>query len=356
MGDTEPGTPWSRAFDAASRSPDFVDLTAFDRWLGDRAYTPDSRGHLAARQAVAGFYREAGAKVADDAVLLTAGTSEAYALLFTTLAEAGDVVLLPRPGYPLFEHLAERARLRTAAYDQPFRWLAPVSDRLKFVVVISPNNPTGLVYTAEHWAAIGEFCRQHGAALVCDEVFDAFVPGNAPLPRPAALLPEVLTFTLNGISKRFGSPDLKLGWIAVTGPAAAVEDAVERLAFSNDLLLSANSYSQALLPRLFREMGPWQERVRGVLAFNRAELRRWLDGHPEVVAPPSDGGIHGLLRWPGLPRGWDDERWSIHLLTKLHLSLHPGYFYDVQEPGTLVYSLLKEPSAFREGLARLDRA
>ncbi len=364
---------WSQAYDRARLQDGFIDLTdsnfhhngllpganllreEFDQWLGSRCYEPESRGALAARQAIASFYRSARCPVSAQDVFLTAGTSEAYLTLFTTFASVGDVVALPRPGYPLFEHLAERAHLKVVFYDQPFSWGQSSPDRLKLVVVISPNNPTGRVYTANDLARVGEFCMDRGAVLVFDEVFDAFLT-EGELPRPAEVSPEVKVVTLNGISKRFGSPDLKLAWMALSGPEAWKTEACQQLEFSNDLLLSANSFSQALLPRLFREMGPWQQEVRDLLAINRQALGVWLDTWPGVLAPHAQGGIHGLLRFTNLPRGWDDEKWSLYLLEEHTLALHPGYFYDVQESGVLVYSLLKQPPAFERGLLQLSSA
>ena len=364
---------WSQAYDRARLQDGFIDLTdsnfhhngllpganllreEFDQWLGSRCYEPESRGALAARQAIASFYRSARCPVSAQDVFLTAGTSEAYLTLFTTFASVGDVVALPRPGYPLFEHLAERAHLKVVFYDQPFSWGQSSPDRLKLVVVISPNNPTGRVYTANELARVGEFCMDRGAVLVFDEVFDAFLT-EGELPRPAEVSPEVKVVTLNGISKRFGSPDLKLAWMALSGPEAWKTEACQQLEFSNDLLLSANSFSQALLPRLFREMGPWQQEVRALLATNRQALGVWLDTWPGVLAPHAQGGIHGLLRFTNLPRGWDDEKWSLYLLEEHTLALHPGYFYDVQESGVLVYSLLKQPPAFERGLLQLSSA
>ncbi len=366
-------SPWSRAFEAARLQGGFIDLTdsnfhqngllpeaqlfreEFDIWLGSRHYEPESKGSLPAREAIASFYQAAQCPVSAPDIFLTAGTSEAYLTLFATFASAGDVVALPRPGYPLFEHLAERAHLKTVFYDQPFSWPQNPPASLKLVVVISPNNPTGRVYSSEELVRVGEFCRAHEAVLVFDEVFDAFLT-EGELARPAQACPEARVVTLNGISKRFGSPDLKLAWMALSGPEAWKTEASQQLEFSNDLLLSANTYSQALLPRLFRELGPWQQEVRTLLETNRRALAAWLDSRPEVVAPPSQGGIHGLLRFTSLPRGWDDERWSLHLLEKYSLALHPGFFYEVQESGVLVYSLLKQPPAFEEGLLRLSSA
>jgi aspartate/methionine/tyrosine aminotransferase len=368
------GTPWNRALEAVRGHSDFLDLTdsrfhqnglmpdaalfreEFDRWLSTRAYEPDSRGERKARDAVSAFYQSHACLVNPDDVLLTAGTSEAYQLLFTTLAGPGDVVALPRPGYPLFEHLAQRCGLEVVYYDQPFERLEKAPSRLKLVVVISPNNPSGKVYQANELAHIGAFCDARDAVLVFDEVFDAFVHNRSVLARPGAVVPQTKCATLNGISKRFGSPDLKLAWTALTGPAAWRSETLAKLEFANDLFLSANSYSQALLPRLFRDLGPWQSGVNAVLRTNLIALEGWLDQHPEVVAPRPEGGIHGLLNWPGLPRGWDDERWSLHLLQEFRLAVHPGYFYDVQRVGTLVYSLLKAPAEFATGLNRLSSA
>ncbi len=258
------GGPWQRAWEAARRQASFLDLTdsrfhqngllperalferSFSLWLDQRAYEPDSRGAPAAREALRAFYAAEGWDLADDRFFLTAGTSEAYALLFSTLAAAGDGVALPRPGSPLFEPLASHSRLETVFYDQPWsnRWQPDADDlerrltpRTRFVVVISPNNPTGQVVGPEALEAVAGVCRRHDLMLVVDEVFDACWEGPGPLPRAGALFPDVKTFTLNGISKRFGSPDLKLAWIAVSGPAAWADQTGQRLELANDTFL-----------------------------------------------------------------------------------------------------------------------
>jgi len=191
---------------------------------------------------------------------------------------------------------------------------------------------------------------------VVDEVFDACWEGPGPMVRPGALFPGVKTFTLNGISKRFGSPDLKLAWVAVSGPGAWAHKTGEALELANDTFLSANSYSQFLLPQLFESMDNWQTSLRRLLVENRAAVAGWMGREPRVKGVLPRGGIHGLWRFDGLPARWDDEAWAVRLLEEERLAVHPGFFYDVQEPGVwLVYSLLKEPAAFREGLGRLER-
>jgi aspartate/methionine/tyrosine aminotransferase len=370
--------PWQRAHDAAAARPDFLDLVdsryhqnglipdravfadTFARWLDLRGYQPDSRGAPAARQALSRFYGGQKWKLGADRFFLTAGTSEAYALAFSTLADAGDEVLLPRPGYPLFEQLAAHSRLQTRFYDQPWAtgWRPlpeslerAVTTRTRFVVVISPNNPTGQTLTERDLTPLAELCLRHALTLVVDEVFDACWEGPDPLPRPGALFPEVRTLTLNGISKRFGSPDLKLAWLAVSGPSDWVAETSRKLDLANDAFLSANSYSQFLLPSLFETMEPWQASVRALLAENRQAVAAWMEREGIAGLPP-DGGIHGLWR---VSEHGDDEALAVDLLETQSVALHPGFFYDVQEPGAwMVYSLLKRPEEFREGLSRVS--
>jgi len=374
--------PWHQALARVQGQADFVDLTdsrfhqngllpdralfegAFGRWLDGRAYAPDSRGAPEARATLAAFYRAEGLALADDRFFLTAGTSEAYALLFSTLADAGAGVALPQPGYPLFEHIARHSRLETSFYRQSFAtgWQpdlatleASLGPETRFVVLISPNNPTGQTLTPGALAGVADLCRRRDLMLVVDEVFDACWAGPGPLPRPAALFPDVKTFTLNGISKRFGSPDLKLAWIAVSGPEAWARRTGETLELANDTFLSANSFSQFLLPDLFAHLGPWQGQLRAMLEENRQAVAAWMAREPRVAGLLPQGGIHGLWRFDGLEE--DDEAWAVRLLREDHLALHPGFFYDVEEEGTwLVYSLLKEPRAFQAGLDRLEGA
>jgi len=375
--------PWQKALDGVSAAPDFIDLTdsrfhqnglvpdrtvfesAFGQWLDHRAYAPDSRGAPEARRALAQFYGSEGWTIDAGNFFLTAGTSEAYALVFSTLADAGDEAALPRPGYPLFEQIAAHSRLGTVFYDQRLAtgWSPDVGSleacltpKTKFVVVISPNNPSGQTASVEALEPVAEVCRRHDLILVVDEVFDACWDGTGRLPRPGALFPDVKCFTLNGISKRFGSPDLKLAWIAVSGPERWTKVVGSALELANDTFLSANSYSQFLLPDLFEAMAPWQHRLRVLLDENRTAVAGWMKNEPGVVGVLPQGGIHGLWRFDGLPEGMDDEDWAVTLLREDHLALHPGFFYEVPEEGVwLVYSLLKEPRAFREGLARLAK-
>ena len=229
---------------------------------GSLVYEPHPQGLALAREAVAGYYREIGVAVDPDDLFLTTGTSEAYAMVFKLLADPGDEVLVPTPGYPLLDVLTRLEGVRLIPYALAWRETAAawsidlellracVSTRTKAVVVVSPNNPTGSYLKRGELEGLNAMCRELGLALVVDEVFSDYAAGPDPRRvRTAAAgaaateaaatgaSDAALTFTLNGFSKLVGLPQLKLGWIHVGGPGNLAADARERLAYITDAFL-----------------------------------------------------------------------------------------------------------------------
>jgi len=336
-------------------------------WLAEyaasRPYAPHPRGAPEARASIATYYAAAGARVDSESLLITASASESYHLLFNTLAAPGDNVLLPRPGYPLFEYLASASRLESRPYrlDPEDGYAvdldsvaAAIDARTRFVVLISPNNPTGRVATADEIGRLLELCGRRGVPLVCDEVFSEFLYTGEPLPRPAALASDVVVFTLNGVSKMFACPDLKLGWIAVTGPHRRTAGLLETLETVNDVYLSCSSPSQFLLPRLFAHGREFQSEMVAKVDAGRRLAIEALAGVPRARVVPPRGGIHAIVdlgsQSPGAP---DDEEVCLRLLREQAVYVHPGYFYDIDDRVALVLSFLKERKQLEEGLARL---
>ena len=328
---------------------------AFEEYSQNPFYAPDSRGRLSTRQTLAHFYQGQGFDITPDDILLTAGTSESYQHLFQRFCPPEGVIVLPRPGYPLFEHLA--GERQTVFYDLDFSrsWqIHPQSlesiGKANLIVLISPNNPTGSCLNDESLEAVRVFCERTGAFWISDEVFDLFT-GKQPLLRPGNVLKDLSGFTLNGISKRFACPDWKLSWIAVTGPLPQRQEHTEALEFTNDLYLTATSFSQLLTQHLFEELGPFQKIWQARIEENRARLSQWATPLP-VKGCFALGGIYVPLQ----VQASDDEAFVLQALEQESLFLHPGFYYDFPPDETwVIVSLLKEPEAFRKGLERLTR-
>ena len=328
------------------------------------SYQPDPRGLPSARAALARWLsRDGRPALSPDRLLLTSSTSEAYGYLFKLLADPGEAVVAPSPSYPLFEYLAglEGIGLRPyrLAYDGDWHLdresvRAAAAPGARAIVALHPNNPTGSFLKSEELAFLTELCAERGLALVSDEVFLDYPLRGDPARAPSASAQSrCLTFTLGGLSKVAGLPELKLGWIVATGPDALVEQALERLEILADSYLSVGSPVQEALPRILQDAPAFQASVLARLEANLALATKSL-------APPSagsvlhvEGGWTLVLRLPAIRTG---EAWALWLLETEGLLVQPGYFYDFEREAFLVVSLLTPCHHFAEGMERLRRS
>ena len=340
-------------------------------------YAPEPFGLAAARRAVAGDYARRGVRTSADRIVLTASTSEAYSLLFKLLcAPSGDAVLVPVPSYPLFEHLTRLDGVEAAAYSLRYdgRWWLDVESldrmwtpRTRAVLAVSPNNPTGSLLSAVEMAGLAERCAARDAALIVDEVFadyplgspgsedsGATKAGKGPGPSDPGHAP-CLTFRLGGLSKSAALPQLKLGWIAVDGPAHLVDDALARLELICDTYLSVSTPVQVAAPALMAGGAALRvqvgERVRG----NYARLRQLCSQSATVDLLHADAGWSAVLRVAATA---SEEQMTLDLLERDGVVVYPGFFFDFPREAFLIVSLLPEPGAFAAGvqaiLERLD--
>ena len=323
-------------------------------------YDPQPRGLLEARQAVCHYYRESHDvfDLAPERLLLTTSTSEAYSYVFRLLCNPGEEILVPKPSYPLFEFLAGLADVKPVPYpllydhgwqidfDSLYKAATPQS---RAVIAVHPNNPTGSYVSASEAAALNAFCLDYGLALIVDEVFLDYAHDGA-LRNSFATNAEALTFTLSGVSKISALPQMKLAWVATSGPQEAVAEAGARLEIIADTYLSMNTPIQLAAPVLLDQRKQIQPILLDRLRVNLAELDGQLGGSPSCARLQVEGGWYAVLRVPALGT---DEDLAIDVLRKMGVIVHPGHFYDFAGEGHLVLSLISEPTAFREGVARL---
>jgi aspartate/methionine/tyrosine aminotransferase len=327
-------------------------------------YEPSPAGAAEPRQAVASYYEARGQRVETGRILLTASTSEAYAWLFKLLSDAGDHVLVPRPSYPLFEFLANLESVEVRQYPLAYHggWAidlealaAAVSDRTRAVVLVNPNNPTGSYVKREELQALSRLCAQRRIALISDEVFSDYALGESPDAERVATLvgvEECLAFSMSGLSKVAGLPQMKLGWIVTSGPAGLRTEAIEKLEWIADTYLSVSTPVACAAARLLVSGELVQRQIRHRTAANLAVAKELLAGSAAGVLAV-EGGWYITVRMPRI-RG--EEDWAIHLLSQEGVLTQPGFFYDFESEAFLVVSLLTAPEVFREGIARLRRA
>jgi aspartate/methionine/tyrosine aminotransferase len=320
-------------------------------------YDPQPRGLLRAREAVSAYYAEHGVAVAPDKVVLTTSTSEAYSYLFRLLCDPGDEIVVPQPGYPLFDFLAglDDVRLKFAAFVYDHGWqIDPegfrraITPATRAIVLVHPNNPTG--HFTRSWEAeeLARLCREFDLSLIVDEVFlDYRFADTERAASFAAGLEGVPVFVVSGLSKIAGLPQMKAAWIVAAGPVAGA--AMERLEIIADTFLSMNAPVQWALPTWLRERNAIQRQIGERVTANLAELDRQLGRQQTVQRLKAEGGWYAVLRIAALR----PDELTVRQLLDRGVWVHPGYFFGMPESGWLVVSLLGGEGEFARGMTQI---
>jgi hypothetical protein len=328
-------------------------------------WNPDAAGWISAREAVVEYYRARGGNFDAGQIILTASTSEAYSVLFKAFCDPGDVILTPMPGYPLLDTLAQLEHLECAPYflklarnkRGEFRFvldsdsLLAAPEKAKILLLVSPHNPTGHCVSREEWNEAVHFCEENNLILVVDEVFGDY-GFSEKISRTWKYVdengPKCPIFWLNGLSKTVGSPQLKLGWMAFYAPEEKFEEIRAALEFVEDAYLSVSAPAQALGISLLPKAAAYEARVKERLLANWQILRETF---PSKYCPEVLGGWYAAVRL-----GEDDEELTLRLLREKHVLVQPGFFFDFDEDGWVVVSLLQDPAAFKEAVTRMKES
>jgi len=335
-------------------------LQAFEH-PGLLRYEPAPAGAGEARESVAAYYAARNCPVEPERILLTASTSEAYAYLFKLLTDPGDQVLVPQPSYPLFEYLANMESVEVRQYPLSYQggWsidleglAAAITERTRAIVVVHPNNPTGSFLKVAERDALVRICAERGMALISDEVFSDYAFGPDPLRAGSlAAVGDCLAFSLSGLSKIAGLPQMKLGWIVAGGPTQLRREAMEKLEWVADTYLSVGTPVQCAAASLLRAGELVQRQIRERSRAQLAMAREALAGSAGNILAV-EGGWYIVVQ---VQRMRSEEEWTLGLLDREDVLAQPGYFYDFESEAYLVISLLTAPEIFREGMDRLRR-
>lgn len=324
-------------------------------------YHPEPRGLKIAREAVSDYYAARGTQLSAEHLILTVSTSEAYSFVFRLLSNPSDELLIPTPSYPLFDFLADVNDVKLVRYPLFYDhgWHIDlhsleraITPRTRGIIVVHPNNPTGHYTREQEISALNSLCAAHQMAIIADEVFLDFALTETPQFSFAANT-ATLTFTMSGISKISGLPQMKFAWLAVSGPENIRREALGRLELIADTYLSMNAPIQLAAPALLQARAGFQRQLMARVRSNLAELDSQLSRQNAVSRLEVEGGWYAILR---VPATRTDDELALELLEKHSVYVHPGHFYDFPGEGYLVLSLITPEQNLREGLKRLVEA
>lgn len=320
-------------------------------------YDPDPRGLMSARQAVSDYYAARGERVDRSQLILTTSTSEAYSFIFRLLCDPADEVLIPQPSYPLFEYLAGICDVVLRPYELVYDhgWQIDfeslrqaATTRTRAIIVVHPNNPTGSFVKEHERDQLNEFCAGRDLAIVADEVFlDYTLDGTTPASFAANI--GGLTFTVSGLSKISGLPQMKLAWMALSGPETVLRDAAARLELIADTYLSMNAPIQHAAREFLEQRHDIQRQLIGRVRTNLAQLDGQL-ADSDCRRLTVEGGWYAVLR---VPVTRSDEELAIELLEHDGVIVHPGHFFDFDQDGYVVMSLITPEEDFTRGIQLL---
>ena len=320
-------------------------------------YDPVPQGLLPARSTVVDYYRARNCTINVNDIFLTTSTSEAYSFLFRALCNPGDEVLIPQPGYPLFNFLADIQDVATIRYPliYDYGWQIDfhalqraITPHTRAIIVVNPNNPTGHFCKADDMHRLNQICLEGDLALIADEVFLDFSFGKDILPTFASNN-KALTFTMSGLSKISGLPQMKVAWLIATGPEALKQQAIARLEMIADTYLSMNTPMQLALPVLL-ERDNFQQQCVERTRKNLAHLDKLVSTQKLCTRLNLEGGWYAILK---VPLTGSDEDLALELLNARGVYLHPGHFYDFPADGYLVVSLITPELPFAAGIEAL---
>ena len=321
-------------------------------------YHPESHGLKEARQHVVDYFQERHISIDPQRIFLTASTSEGYSHFFRLMTNPGEEVLFPQPSYPLFSFLGDLhdVCLKFYSLDVHQDWAidfesleSQIDEKTRAICLVNPNNPTGSYIQKQELERLQDICEKHQLVLICDEVFWEYNLTTQSYPSLLAQ-DKVPVCVLGGLSKTLAMPQMKFAWMILNGPEEWVQAATARLEVIADTFLSVSTPIQNAVGDWLKVGQAVQLDVMQRIQANYQFLQQEIEKQQTTQLLSSQGGWYAMLRVPAVR---SEEEWVLKLLTKYHVLVHPGYFYDCVEEPYLVLSLLTPEETFQEGVLRI---
>ena len=338
------------------------------RNLPNSAGYSDSKGIFAARKAVMHETQKQGiVGVTLDDVYLGNGASELITMATNALLDNGDELLLPMPDYPLWTASTSLSGGTPVHYlcDETNGWMPDLADirakitpRTKGIVVINPNNPTGVLYSDELLQGIVAIAREHGLVIMADEVYDKVLYDGVKHTALASLSTDVLTLTFNSLSKSYRSCGYRAGWMVVSGDKKNAVDYIEGLTMLSNMKLCSNVPGQWAIQTA---LGGYQSI--NDLVCDGGRLRRQRDlayelitAIPGVSCVKPQAALYIFPRLdPTLYPITDDRQFFLELLRETRVMLVQGSGFNWPQPDHFRIVFLPHEDDLREAIARIAK-
>jgi hypothetical protein len=270
-------------------------------------------------------------------------------------------VIVPQPSYPLLDFLCQINDVKLLQYRLAYdgEWhidfeslQSAFTSRTRAIILVHPNNPTGSYLKQNEFERVCALAAEHNCAIIADEVFQPYSFSHDT--RRASILASqssVLLFSLNGISKLLGLPQLKLSWIVVSGHPKQITKALNRLDIIADTFLSVNTPIQTAIPKLLCFASDIENQIRLRVQTNYKLLQKIFAGSNTSIFQ-IEGGWYAILQ---LPQIHSDDQWAEEIFTHQNVIVQPGHYYGIEQKSCIVLSLLPILDIFENAVIKMHK-
>ncbi|MCI5764377.1 pyridoxal phosphate-dependent aminotransferase [Actinobacillus porcinus] len=328
----------------------------------------DSKGLYSARKAVVQYYQSKGihGSTVND-VYIGNGASELITMSMQALLNNDDEVLVPMPDYPLWTAAVTLSGGKAVHYlcDEASDWFPSIEDikskitsRTKGIVIINPNNPTGAVYSKDLLEQIADIAREHGLIIFADEIYDKILYDGAVHHHIAAIAPDLLTVTFNGLSKAYRICGFRQGWMILNGPKDKAQGYIEGLNMLASMRLCANVPMQHAIQTALGGYQSINELIvpGGRLYEQRQRAYDLLNQIPGISCIKPKGALYMFPKIDIEKFGiYDDEKLVLDLLRQEKVLLVHGRGFNWHAPDHFRLVFLPHISTLEDALGKFSR-
>ena len=326
----------------------------------------DFRGMPDARKAICEYEKSKGIKdIEPNDVFIGNGVSEVVSFALFPLLNPGDEVLVPAPSYSLWGNSVYLAGGKPVFYvcDEQAHWYpdiadirSKITDKTKAIVVINPNNPTGVLYPVEILEDIVNVAREHNLLVFADEIYDRLVMDGLKHTSLASLADDIPVVTMNGLSKSHCLCGFRCGWMVISGPRHLTEEYRQGIVQLTSMRLCANTLSQIIIPAALEDMETPHSMVApgGRIYEQREATIRELQKIDGLSVVKNDAAFYVFPKLDVKKFNiTNDKKFARDLLYATNILLVPGSGFDWKEPDHFRIVMLPEAEQLADAMRRM---